>query len=377
MLASVLGTERRVGLFTSPHLVHVNERIQVAGHPVPMDALAGRAARFRDEVRAAGASLFEALTALAFLTFAEERVDVAVVEVGLGGRLDATNVVHPEVTIITNVGMDHAEYLGTTVEAIAAEKAGILKPGVPAVTAATDARVVEVLRRAAEERGTPLRTVGAGDVHVVGEGPGGSSAAMETLWGPLEFQVPLPGPHQILNAAAAVRALEALHAPLRPERQTVLEGLARTHWPGRAQRVDAAGGRWLLDVAHNPAGVEALLRTARSTGLPRPWTVLCGILEDKDWPAMVTRLAERSDRLILTVPRSAPPARRWDPAEAAGRAPADCRVEVIRAFDAAMEEAAKVREGTVFVTGSVHTVGDALVWLGIHPFPGEPQEESD
>jgi len=368
MLASVLGLSYRVGLYTSPHLIHLNERIQVDGTPVPFEHLRALARRIKPDVEQAGATFFEAVTAMAFLAFAEAQVEVLVAEVGLGGRLDATNVVDPVVSVVTNVGMDHAQYLGEDVTQIAAEKAGIFKPGVPAVTGANDARVLEVLRAHAAKVGVPLVEVGARDLQEVSLLPRRTRFRLETLWGPLDLETPLAGPHQAINAAVAVRTLEALPDALRPGADQVKRGLAEVYWPGRFQRFDLEGRPWVIDVAHNPAGIEALMHTATAVRLPRPWTVVVGILDDKDWHGMLSLLAHAADRLILTAPPTAPAARRWDPERARRALPADAAVVVVTEFDRALALAGAASGGTVMVTGSVHTAGDALKSLGMDPY---------
>ncbi|HUH13013.1 MAG TPA: Mur ligase family protein, partial [Longimicrobiales bacterium] len=253
--ASLRAAGLRTGLYTSPHLCTFRERVRVAGTPLPAGALVEAAERLWPALETEEASFFEATTALAFLALAEAGVDVAVVEVGLGGRLDATNVVRPRATLITNVALDHAEYLGDTLAAVAAEKAGILKPGVPAFTGAAAPEALAVLRRRASEVGVPLTEVGPVDVADVRTGVEGTRFRMpRTGWGELELGVPLPGAHQALNAALAVRALDALEEGLRPDAQHVVGGLASTRWPGRLQVVERAGRPWLFDVAHNVAG---------------------------------------------------------------------------------------------------------------------------
>ena len=373
MCATVLGEAGlRVGLYTSPHLCDFRERIQVEGCPVGHDAMARVAARLHGPVDRVGPTFFEATTALAFGIFADQHVDVAVVEVGLGGRLDATNVIVPEVTCITNVSLDHADYLGDAVEDIAREKAGIVKAGVSLHTSETDDAIRRLLREKAERMGAPFFALDPGrDIRCLEVTGARTSFRLRTAsWGEMELSVPLAGVHQATNAGLAVRALESLPASLRPGREAVVRGLAAVRWPGRVQLVVSGGVTWVFDVAHNTAGMETLATTLRSLRPPRPLIVLAGILGDKDWGGMLPDLLSSADAAILTQPPSAREERRWDPervaASFAPRFALDVEVDFERALARVAERA---RGGTVVVTGSCHTVGSALAAHGLEPFP--------
>ena len=373
MCAAVLEeTGLRAGLYTSPHLCDFSERVQVGGRPVDGDILSEVAARLKAPVDRVGPTFFEATTALAFGVFADQEVDVAVVEVGLGGRLDATNVIVPEVTCITNVSLDHADYLGAALNDIAREKAGIIKPGVPLHTSETDDAIRRLLRDRTRHVGAPFfpfdpdRDIGS--LEMTGSRTGFRMASAE--WGEIELSVPLAGEHQATNAGLAVRALESLPASLRPGRDAVMHGLARVRWPGRVQVVERGGVAWVFDVAHNAAGMETLAATLRSLRPPRPLVVLAGILGDKDWSSMLPNLLCAADAAILTQPPSAPAERRWDPQRVAASFAPRFTAEVDEDFEGALSRAAeRARGGTVVVTGSCHTVGSALAALGIEPFP--------
>jgi len=361
---------RRTGLYTSPHLIDFRERIQVAGRPISEDALLAAARVLWPRVEEEAPSFFEAATAIAFLALRDAGVQVAVVEVGMGGRLDSTNVVDPAITVLTNVAMDHAEYLGADLATIAAEKAGIIKAGVPVVTGETDPVVLEVLERTARERGAPL--------HVVPTPPAeldvtGTTVVLETGWGELSVRVPLAGAHQAQNLAVAVRALDLLPDGLRPGREALLRGAAATHWPGRVQSEERDGVRWIFDVAHNAAGVESLRASLEALRPRRPVVALIGVLGDKDWDRMLPPILELADGAILVEPPSAPEQRRWDPDAVLERLGRPAGARVVRPFAAALAEAAaEAGSGTVVCTGSVHTVGDAMQALGIQPFPERP-----
>ena len=357
----------RTGLYTSPHLCTFRERIQVGGEPVSKAALVAAARELWPRIEAEDASFFEATTAVAFRLLADAAVDVAVVEVGLGGRLDATNVVRPALTVLTNVGLDHAEYLGHAIEDIAREKAGIFKQGIPAVTAAGGA-ALDVITAAAADAGAPLTVVDEHSFDLLESGAAGNRLAVKDVAGTIDVWTPLAGEHQAWNAAVAATALRRLPERLRPDDAAIVSGLGRVSWGGRMQQENIAGVQWVFDVAHNPEGVAALARAAELLSLPRPRTAVVGILGDKDWAQMLSALAGAVDALIVTLPPTAPSGRRWDPAEALRGANVDGMVE--RDFTRALERAQLLSrpDGTVIVTGSFHTVGDALISLQRTPF---------
>jgi dihydrofolate synthase/folylpolyglutamate synthase len=361
---------RTTGLYTSPHLVSFSERIRINGRPVDRELLLACEARLRRAIESSGATFFEATTAIAFLCFAEAGVDVAVVEVGLGGRLDSTNVLSPVATAVTNIGREHTEYLGETLEEIAGEKAGIFKPGVPAVVGETEAGPLGVIRRRAEEVGAPLveldRVARISDVRVSVDGTRFSFDS--DRWGVREMRIPLIGAHQARNAALAAELLGVLPDDLRPSWDAVEAGFSSVRWPGRMQVERIGGQTWIFDVAHNPAGVATLVRALASLDLPKPIVLLAGILSDKEWGDMLPPLLSRVDAAILTIPPTAPDERRWDPQLAAAlvETPPNVAVRVIPDFAAAVQRATTLAPyGTVLVTGSVHTVGDAMAELGI------------
>jgi dihydrofolate synthase/folylpolyglutamate synthase len=287
-------------------------------------------------VRESGASFFEATTALAFADFAARQVDIAVVEVGLGGRLDATNVIDPLVGAITQIALDHTDYLGDSLEGIAREKAGIAKPGRPLVVGESHPGLVGVI----EEVGRAVRArtliVPAGELYRAPLG--------------------LRGPHQRRNAAIARRVLEALPGAFRPADTEIRRAFAETRIPGRFD----VRGKWIFDVAHNPNGLEALAATLDEFNPPRPLKVLVGILKDKDWPAMLARLLDLGDEVWVSDPPSAPIDRRWDLDRVKRTIGQGLILE--RDFDRALR-GVRVDAGTVLVTGSFHTVGDALARL--------------
>lgn len=357
--------QRRVGLYTSPHLVSFTERIRIDGVPVEEGALVRAAERLRPAIEAEGASFFEATTALAFLLFAEAGVEMAVVEVGLGGRLDATNVLDPLVSVVTNVSRDHTDYLGEDLPGIAREKSGIFRSGRPALIGEEDEAIVQVLVEEAASRGAEV--VVWDRVAAVSEVESDLAGTRFTLRdrhrAPRRLGTPLIGAHQVRNAGLAAMALARLPAEDQPSADAVERGFATVRWPGRMQVERIRGTTWLLDVAHNPAGANALAASLDALDFPRPLVLVASILADKDWQRMLLPLLARVGAAILTDAPSAPESRRWRIDEVAAwcREEAGAAPRVIPDLSAALSRASTLApHGTVVVTGSVHTVGDAL-----------------
>jgi len=354
MLAAMLGAAgRRVGLFTSPHLVTFRERIQVGGVLVAEEEVVdGLAAIRRDVDPALGLTAFEIMTLLAWRVFAARAVDVSVLEVGLGGRLDATNLVVPEAAVITNVALEHQAFLGDTLAAIAAEKAGIIKPGVPVVSGATGAAAAVVCARAralaspCEERGAAFDVTAGADGSLVYRSPAGTIPAL---------RLGLDGAHQRANAALAVRALELAPA-LTPPAAAIRAGLAAVRWPGRLQVVQGTP-RVLLDCAHNPAAVETVLDEVRARTVGRRVRALFGVMRDKAWHSMLGSLERVADEIVLTRP-SQP--RSADPAVLAAAATGPHAVEPDPRRALAALRARSAPEDVVLVIGSSFLVGEVL-----------------
>ncbi len=343
----------RVGLYTSPHLISFRERIRVDGVPISEPAMAMWTERLRPLILERKATFFEASTAIAFADFAARGAEIVVAEVGLGGRLDSTNVLRPLVSAVTKIERDHMKYLGDTLELIAAEKAGIAKPGVPFVIGERDPALVDVLRREARKSVARLDGDGRADIRVL----------------PADYEWPAPlglaGPHQRRNAGVAQGVLMALPPPYRPPAPALERAFAAARLPGRLDR----RGKWLFDVAHNPDGIRALLGALETLRPPRPLHALVSILGDKEWPDMLVQLDRVIDRGVLTVAPTAASRgwnavwlRRW--LRDRGRPPARALWTLLPDFGEAL---AKVQEGagTVLVTGSFHTVGDVMTALGM------------
>ena len=373
-LASMLqAAGYRVGLYTSPHLVSFTERIKINGAPIPEAAVVALAQQVRREysgLAADGAvpgspTFFEVTTAVAFRYFADQGVDIAVIEVGMGGRLDSTNVITPLVSVITNIDLEHTEFLGTTLERIAAEKAGIVKAGVPLVTGATQADVIRVIEREAGGKRAPVYRLSR-DFQPEHIAPGieqvfdyrGLQAAYQGL------RLSLLGRYQVDNACCALAAVECLRGSgIVVDEPALRQGLAQARWEGRLERV-AQRPDIYLDGAHNPASAHRLAEAVRDLKKSYARLVLViGILGDKDYRGILSELISLADRVVVTKPQYS-------------RA---LNVEVlaaeIRKLHASVESTESVREAIVraqglatdddliLVTGSLYVVGDARAYF--------------
>ena len=352
---------RRVGLFTSPHLISFTERIQLNGVPIPREAVArevGEIAAWLQEMPVdQHPTFFEMVMLMALRFFAREGCDVVIWETGLGGRLDATNIVMPLASVITSIDLDHQQWLGTTLADIAREKAGIIKTAVPVITAAQEGRGLEVIRASARAAGSALTWV---------RDPG---QVLEEAGLTRVPKLSLEGEHQRWNAAVAVATVGVLRGILPVESGRMARGLAETRWPGRFQVLAWPGGRTLvLDGAHNPAGALAARGALQKhfSGEPEPGghpprvTLVLGALSDKSWDQMAAILAPVAD-LILVVPvqtvRTTPPT---ELAAACRQANPAAKVEVHESLESALAAAARAPFPVIFVTGSLYLIGEAL-----------------
>lgn len=365
--ALLRGAGWRVGRYTSPHLVDFQERILVDGRPVAAERVTEWVARWTPDVERLGATFFEATTSMAFDMFARAEVDVAVVEVGLGGRLDSTNVVDPVAAAVTSIGLDHTQFLGDTVEQVAWEKAGIFKPGRPAAIGERDPRIAALLARAAREQGAePVVSVGSDwSVRDVSLDAHGTAFTLVGAGGVRALRTPLLGEHQGWNAALAIELLRVADAPWSDAAAGAERFLSDVWLPGRFQRI----GSCIFDVAHNPASAAVLAATLRAVSPPRPCRALVAVLDDKDWRAILDVIAPEVDELVLTDAPTAPASRAWrlDDALAYARS-RGMPATALHDFDAAL---ARARDAaTTLVTGSFHTVGDAMARLQLSPLAG-------
>jgi dihydrofolate synthase/folylpolyglutamate synthase len=355
----------RVGKYTSPHLVDFRERITVDGEPVEADRVVRFVRDWTGACERLGATFFEATTALAFDTFADSAVDVAVVEVGLGGRLDSTNVVRPVAAGVTSIGMDHAEWLGPTLELIAREKGGIYKAGVPAVVGELDPALCAQLVEQAHAAGASAVRVLRDEFTSVATAVDDVGTAFDVGWRGerLRLRTPLPGRHQAQNTLTALLMLDAAGGRYATTLAEAAGALGAVRLAGRFQR----RGRHLFDVAHNPAGALVLAETLAASGAARPVRALFGVLGDKDWREMMRTLAPVVDHFVLATPPSAPADRAWRLEESLAFAREHgWSAEAAAEFGAALATAER-GAGTVLVTGSFHTVGDAMALLQLSP----------
>ncbi len=361
--ALLLSGGLRVGLFTSPHLCRFTERIRIQGKEISQEEIVSHYRRVRAE--APELTFFEVATAMAALAFASHSVDVAVVEVGLGGRLDATNVFDPVAIGIAPIGREHTAYLGQDLDRIAWEKGSLMRPGVPTATTATDPAVLRVLRRLAEVKGVNLQVYdrdfgveSAAEGKLRYHGPGGDLAVLPP---------PLLGPHQAQNAALALALVGSLPTHLHPGRPALLEGLARVSWPGRMELLCSpplqGPPRVLLDAGHNPQAVQTLLAALEGVERERTLAVVATMV-DKENSWLLPELVGNVDRAWLTrvqYYRGAEPAQLLELLPARLRPRAVLCDDVPTALDQARAEAAP--EDLVVVVGSVFLVGEARAYL--------------
>jgi dihydrofolate synthase/folylpolyglutamate synthase len=385
-LASILqASGLRTGLYTSPHLVRINERIRIGGEQIGDDDFAlihELVDRLAERLVGEGElpwhpSFFEMLTAIAFEYFSRRKVDIAVLEVGMGGRLDATNVVEPRVSVITDISLDHQKFLGDTVTEIAGEKAGIIRPGGVVVTLPQQPQANDVIGNTILELGAravnaapyvpPVSPASSEYLALSAEKTPVSRYPLQVMGEQIMVETPLPGRHQLRNVALAIAAAEELGRQGFPVKASSIErGIRETHWPGRFQVIPAAASapEYVFDVAHNPAGAWAL-RSTLSAGYPeRPLTFVFGAMRDKAIGEMAEILFPLADRVIATRtdnPRSASPE---EIRAAASRT--STQIEEAADVAAAVELARSSTQpnAVVVITGSIYIVGEAMRLLG-------------
>ena len=327
---------RRVGLFTSPHLIDFRERIQVSGEQIPEEACAAMLTELRGICKSFDThpTFFEITLALAMRWFREKSCDLIVLETGMGGRFDATTAVPADVCVITPIGLDHTEWLGDTLEAIAAEKAGIFVEGKPVVCAPQESAARSVLEKEANEKRCSVQWI------------------EEPLLG---YAIPIAGEHQRWNAALAVNALHQARIPLNPD--MILYGLSRLQWPGRFERIQT---RVILDGAHNPHGSQMLVNTWMQEFPNQKATLIFSAAASKDIPGMLNKLAPLAARILLC------------PIDNARATPVDELVAALpanapehRTYDhfAAAYTAAQAHSDPILIAGSLFLVGEARALL--------------
>jgi len=370
----------RVGLFTSPHLVDFRERIRVDGQWADEQRLARRLALVTRLPEGRDRTFFEVCAALACDDFAAREVEWAVVEAGLGGRLDATNVLESSLAVITSVGLDHTEVLGDTLALVAAEKAGIIKPDVPVVSGLDPGEAAAVIERIAAARGAPLvRAAERVTVEWLGDGPRGLRCSAEVPpWGRLDLSCPLHGRHQLANARTALAALSVLtDSGVEIEAEAVVEGFAGVRWPGRLEPCPGEPLLW-WDGAHNADGVAALVRAwGEDLAFEPPAAVVLALSRDKDVEAIARPLSDwiPPARLVATQsrnPRAMPVGELRAGLAAAGLAAAEAP-GVVAAVEAALaglpagSRGAGRGTGRVLLCGSLFAVAEAMEAFGGAP----------
>jgi dihydrofolate synthase/folylpolyglutamate synthase len=341
----------RVGLFTSPHLVSFRERIQIGRELISEKEVVRLVDEFQLWLKQFSKdqhpTFFEMVTVMALEFFSDHACDLVIWETGLGGRLDATNIVTPLASIITNIALDHQQWLGDTLEKIAFEKAGIIKPGVPVVTATHEPSALAVIKKTAEEKKAPF------------------TQAKDHL--PAEFAgaLSLSGEYQKRNAALALATVEILQKQIPVVKANMIAGLQKVEWPGRLQLIERDGRKFLLDGAHNMAGANALREAVEKNFPGGGRTLILGILDDKDWRQICERLAPLAEN-ILTVP--VPSNRTANPealAEACRTANPSAKVSACQSLEEAFQKIPL--SCLVIVTGSLYLVGEALEQLEYFP----------
>lgn len=372
-LASIFMESKYItALYTSPHLVRFTERIKINGIEIDEKRIVQYTEVIRPAVESVQATFFEATTCMAFMYFADEGVDIAILEAGLGGRLDSTNVVHPLVSIITNVSYDHTEYLGATLGAIASEKAGIIKQNVPCITGAHQSDVLDTIRRIAVAKRSPVyQNDELASLRNAKEANGSFKISVTTKHLHLfDVLVALPGIHQIQNALTAVAASELVlrsrkTAFSRLNSMRVGRGLERvrknTGLHGRFETL-RRGKRYIFDVAHNPDGIKKLVSTlARQS--QKNYIVVVGVMADKDYDEMLAHLAEFSPLIIPVRPRTKRALSVAKLSQAARRA--GLRVRTGGSVQRGLFLAARHAKmgGMIVVTGSHYVVGEAIEYL--------------
>jgi dihydrofolate synthase / folylpolyglutamate synthase len=376
----------RVGLFTSPHLVSFRERIQVnrqliseadvtrlvaelergtvsrstlkadeafkSSHALDAAMRCGSQTHAPGNIQDACPTLFEFATVMALKFFAEQKCDLVIWETGLGGRLDATNIVTPLASVITNIAFDHQQWLGDTLEKIAAEKAGIIKPGIPVVTAVENSEALAVIEKFAKGKNAPL-------------------TKLNSKFKIQNSKLPLLGEHQKINAALALATVEVLQKQIPVNEEKIREGLQNVNWPGRLQLIEKSDGqKILLDGAHNVAGVEAL-RAALPAGVPL--TFIVGFLGDKDWRPMCEILAPLAAKIFCVPVASTRTSDARELAKTFRAANPTAEVLVCDSLREALKKSGSRgrsphhAQELIVVTGSLYLVGEALELLGYSP----------
>ncbi len=363
----------RTGLYTSPHLVSMNERIKVNGEIIDNPSFNATAEQLFDMVgrhtELSSLTYFEFMTAAAILYFNHRKIDIALLEVGMGGRFDATNVVQPDVSVITNISLDHQQYLGTTVQEIAVEKAGIIRPGRPFITTDRNPASRQVLEDECQDKGGIPYFI---DRDFSTSGDQTNMVFYNNKRTIRNLQLHLKGRHQIYNAAAAIQAVLLFgEEGIKITDNEIRDGLLKTSWPGRFEIIKK-NPDMILDAGHNPAGIQTLVQAVKDIyltpfpppdqGESRPVTVVFAVSKDKDWHTMATMLSEITDTFVVT---SYEGERSTDPEELghfirSNRSNGSNRADVVLPSKNAIQHALAITpdNGVIIVTGSIFLIGE-------------------
>ncbi len=361
----------KVGLYTSPHLVRFTERFQINGQEMSQT----EAADLMRTVQSAWdqrepPTFFEAVTVMGLVYFAREKTDIAIMETGMGGRLDATNVITPLISIITSISMEHQEYLGSTLLQVAEEKAGIIKPHVPVLTGVNQPKILDLLHTRCQEKKAPLYRLGREMQAKVFSQRLFYHGLHTTL---KDLSLGLPGRHQGRNAALALAASELLHSQgYRVTDEARQTGVAKTVWPGR-MHIISNRPMIMLDGAHNPAAIRALARSLQENPTHKRLILVIGIMADKAAKPILRAILPLADQVIFTRPVYE---RAMDPEHLSSQAPDLPREhQVIQSLPQALEaaKAAADQEDLIVITGSLFTVGEALSCLDPVNWPPDPE----
>jgi dihydrofolate synthase/folylpolyglutamate synthase len=351
----------RTGLFTSPHIVDFEERFIINGKPVMSLQWVAVYRDLQSIIEKRELTFFEAITLIAFELFKRERVEWAVFETGMGGRLDSTNIITPEAAAITTIAMDHMSYLGNDVAAIAGEKLGIVKWGVPLVMALPPQPDVAACALAkCKETGSPLTFVSSRDALDIGI----SEAGTEFSYGGRRFSLQMPGDYQVQNCMVALKTLEAAGFT---DLSIAAKGIKKAFLPGRFHLISIQNRKVIFDVGHNPNAAEQLVNTLATRFAGHSLCIVAGIMKDKDIALILATYCRCAARLILTQPAID---RAADTEFLAKNVPPDYArpVEVAPHVNEAVLAAFKSPEEIICITGSFYTVGEAMIALGVRPF---------
>ncbi len=345
----------RVGLFTSPHLVAFGERIQVNRELIPQTDIVRLVSELKPLLATFSAdehpTFFEVVTVMALRYFAEQKCDLIIWETGLGGRLDATNIVTPLASVITNIQYDHQKWLGDTLASIAAEKAGIIKPGIPVITATDKPEALKVIQETARLKAAHLIVVPASEAR---------TGLLESI------ELPLSGEHQRANAALAIATVRVLSQQISVSNDAIRTGLAQVSWPGRLQLITRPPGQKILfDGAHNISGAQTLADSLQQYFPGAKPTLILGILQDKDWEAICRILAPLASRILLVPVPSERTANPNELSSACRQANPSIPIQSCASIPAALSESAS--DPFLLITGSLYLVGEAIDFLGLSP----------